>query len=201
MKKDMTPYEILYNKAPELMRLRVPFCKVWFHVETNNKLAQRAQEGTFVGYTKSQSQFMVLNKSGHKIKVTNPIFMEEEPGWLLTQPGEQDFATDNMFKCLFVNAEVVRDKGILGGIQRDMEDIGGLPEPANQSTGIRDHMTPAPNAENLNSNSNLRQPSLSPSPSSSPTFVSNSNSYSFPNSPTNEERISLSAEPAAPPIC
>jgi hypothetical protein len=52
------------------------------HVETDDKLEPRAEEGTFVGYIKSANQFWMMDKQDREIKVTNPIFIEDEPGWL-----------------------------------------------------------------------------------------------------------------------
>jgi hypothetical protein len=98
-----TPYELLNSEDlnPLLLKLRVPFCKVWFHVETKDKLDPRAKEGIFVGYTKSSSQFLILDKKRYKQKVTNPIFIEDEPGWLSGLPGNRDLGTENLFRRAF----------------------------------------------------------------------------------------------------
>lgn len=59
--EDKLPYEAFNGEAWDLSSLRVPFCKVWFHVETDDKLDSRAHEGTLVGYTKSRNHYIVLD--------------------------------------------------------------------------------------------------------------------------------------------
>ena len=86
-----TPFASLYGVSPDLSKLRVPFCKVWYHTESNDKLDPRASEGIFVGYTKSANQYLVLTRQGREIKVTNPIFLEDTPGFLADEPGERTF--------------------------------------------------------------------------------------------------------------
>ncbi|EED18964.1 gag/polymerase/env polyprotein, putative [Talaromyces stipitatus ATCC 10500] len=48
-----SPYEALFGEEWKLSKFRVPFCKVWFHIETDDKLEPRAEEGALVGFTKS----------------------------------------------------------------------------------------------------------------------------------------------------
>ena len=43
-----SPYERLHKKEWDISRFRVPFCKVRYQVETDDKLDPRAHEGTFV---------------------------------------------------------------------------------------------------------------------------------------------------------
>ncbi|KAF7174279.1 hypothetical protein CNMCM6106_008468 [Aspergillus hiratsukae] len=120
LKKDVkSPYEALYGKQYDLTTLRVPFCKVWFHVETDDKLDPRAREGVFIGYTKSSSQYLILDKKGRVRKVTNPIFMEDQPGFIAREAGERDLANDDAFKRL-----------IYVGDRMQEGENGARPEPA-----------------------------------------------------------------------
>ena len=43
------------------------------------------QEGAFVGYTASTSQYIVLTRDLRLIKVTNPIFCDDTPGFIAEQ--------------------------------------------------------------------------------------------------------------------
>ncbi|EEA19268.1 hypothetical protein PMAA_015260 [Talaromyces marneffei ATCC 18224] len=84
-----SPYEALFGEEWKLSKFRVPFCKVWFHIKTDDKLEPRAKEGTLVGFTKSSSQYVILDRQDREHKVTNPIFMEDEYGFLSKESGER----------------------------------------------------------------------------------------------------------------
>lgn len=108
-KKWKSPYEMIYKRKYNLGKLKVPFCKVWFHTETKDKLDPRSQEGVFVGYTKSSSQYLVLDKEGRIRKVTNPIFLEDQRGFISDEAGEREFTNDDAYNnlikkcCMFSN--------------------------------------------------------------------------------------------------
>ncbi|EED11496.1 hypothetical protein TSTA_007860 [Talaromyces stipitatus ATCC 10500] len=112
-KKWKSAYEMLYKKKFDIAKLRVPFCKVWFHTETKDKLDPRAHEGVFVGYTKSSSQYLVLDRQGRVRKVTNPIFLEDERGFISYETGEREFTHDEVYNrlrercCMFDNISAI----------------------------------------------------------------------------------------------
>jgi hypothetical protein len=171
-----TPYELLNSEDlnPLLLKLRVPFCKVWFHVKTKDKLDPRAKEGIFVGYTKSSSQFLILDKKGRERKVTNPIFMENEPGWLSGLPGDRDLGTEGSFKRAF-GADIKQPAVVIlgGGIQHEIRSRNnpiGLNEPSPNldapTPGSTPDTTTTPPADSTDS-----APSPSPQLSAPPTPV------------------------------
>jgi transposase InsO family protein len=99
-KKRKSAYEMISKKKYNLAKLKVPFCKVWFHIETKDKLDPRAQEGVFVGYTKSSSQYLVLDRQRRVRKVTNPNFLEDERGFISDEAGDREFANDEAYNSL-----------------------------------------------------------------------------------------------------
>jgi len=111
-----SPYEAIYGRSYDLAKLRVPFCKVWFHVKTDDKLDPRAEEGVFVGYTKSSCQYVILDRQGRERKVTNPIFMEDEPGFISREAGERDLA--DIFNCL-LNGNNIHNHASTGAGEND----------------------------------------------------------------------------------
>ncbi|EED15089.1 conserved hypothetical protein [Talaromyces stipitatus ATCC 10500] len=104
--KRKSAYEMIYKKKYNLAKLKVPFCKVWFHIETKDKLDPRAQEGVFVGYTKSSSQYLVLDRQGRVRKVTNPIFLEDQRGFISDEAGDREFTNDEAYNSLIENPSV-----------------------------------------------------------------------------------------------
>jgi hypothetical protein len=81
---------------------------VWFHIKTNDKLDPQAQEGTFIGYMKSRSQYLVLDQQRHECKVMSLVFLEGERGHISKKAGECNLATDDTFEnALFDRNEAI----------------------------------------------------------------------------------------------
>lgn len=86
--KDITRFELWTGERPRLEHMRRWGCKVLYHERHGDKLASRALAGTFVGYTKSNSQYYVMTVDGRLWKVTNPVFLENKNGHLSTSGSE-----------------------------------------------------------------------------------------------------------------
>jgi hypothetical protein len=146
-----SPYEALYGRSYDLSKFRVPFCKVWFHVETQDKLDPRAKDGTFVAYTKSSNQYIILDKRGKEHKVTNPIFIEDTAGHLQRQEGERDLFADKAFQQLFYKASnKTNDKTSPAEIEVEYSEVSN----PNTSTSIGPlHTVPVGGLGNLETES------------------------------------------------
>lgn len=81
---DKTPFELWHGTKPNLRLMKRWGCKVLYHDRSDNKLATRASVGTFVKYTKSDSQYFVMTTDGKLKKVTRPVFFETQNGPLST---------------------------------------------------------------------------------------------------------------------
>ena len=75
---------------------------MWFHVETDDKLDPQAQEGIFVGYIKSRSQYLVLDQQEYKYKVISLVFLEGERGYI-SQAKNCNLTTNNIFQNTLFN--------------------------------------------------------------------------------------------------
>ena len=53
-----------------------------------------------MAYTKSPDQYIILDRQGKEHKVTNPIFLENEPGFIATEEGDRDFDNDREYQQL-----------------------------------------------------------------------------------------------------
>lgn len=131
-----TPFELWTGHAPDISKLRVPFCKVWFHIKTDDKLEPRAIEGVFVGYDSSKNHYSVMALRDRKIyRVTNPIFLENRRGFLSAEPGERDLETEPAFQLAYGNVPRMTTGGI-----RDIEpkDHGGFDKQIKIDNGRND---------------------------------------------------------------
>ena len=105
-----TPFELWFGYPVDVSKFRVPFCKVWFHIEQSGKMEPRAMEGTFIGYLSSKNQYSVLGLKDRRVhRVTNPIFFEDQPGFLSKKTGETDFATEPIFQRAYGPPDVLSD--------------------------------------------------------------------------------------------
>ena len=53
-----------------------------------------------MAYTKSPDQCIILDRQGKEHKVTNPMFLENEPGFIATEKGDRDFDNDHEYQQL-----------------------------------------------------------------------------------------------------
>jgi hypothetical protein len=84
-----TPYELWAGHAADTSRLRVPFCRVWFHRREKDKLEPQVIKEVFMRYDTSRKLYRVMAKKNRKIYyITNPIFLENKRGFVSREPGE-----------------------------------------------------------------------------------------------------------------
>jgi transposase InsO family protein len=131
-KTGKTPFELWMGHEPNISKLRTPFCKVWFHTRTTDKLEPRAIEGTFIGYDSSQNHYYVMALKDRKIhRVTNPIFLEDVKGFISNESGERDLYTDPSY-------QVAYDQG-----HRDERDSEGQSDTRNSGITLENPIYPS----------------------------------------------------------
>ena len=95
-----TPYEVRFNKKPDLSRLRPFGCKayVYDHSPKRKKLSPQAFEGVFVGYADSQKayQIYILEKRTVICSVHVPFDMNTNMGNRFRAEGEIQFQYNSL---------------------------------------------------------------------------------------------------------
>src|SRR5690349_11721448 len=91
------------DNSPDLSKLHVTFCKVWFHIEQDDKLEPQAIEGVFVGYdVHSKNHYSILVYRDQKVYcVTNLIFLEDQHRFISKETGPRDLAEDSDFQNVY----------------------------------------------------------------------------------------------------
>jgi hypothetical protein len=80
---DKTPWEVYYDRTPDMSHLRVFGCKAFVLVPKcqRQKLDPKSQEGVFVGYDgQSKAYRVVLNDTGKVVVSRDVVFDESLPG-------------------------------------------------------------------------------------------------------------------------
>jgi hypothetical protein len=193
-----TPYQLWHRKPAELNKLRVPFCKIWFHIETDDKLEPRAVEEAFVGYCKSTSQYKILSKEDRKIyTVTNPIFMENQRCFLADKAGERDLATSEAFTKVFQpimprenSGEISVLTGLAGSIlntessemRNQLEESSSTPKPRSSTPEpVRQPVPPQQPQQAITAgHNNQNSPYSTPEPPEPPATTRKSGRVRFP---------------------
>ena len=94
--KAITPEEAWFKRKPDIKHMRVWGCKCFVHIPDAKRLSKlhpRAEEGIFVGYTKTSSQYRVYLKESKHVKIFDAKcvkFREDVPGGS-TIKGDPDF--------------------------------------------------------------------------------------------------------------
>jgi transposase InsO family protein len=188
-----TPFEIWMGHPPDLSKFRIPFCRVWFHRKTSDKMDPRAIEGVFIGYQSSKNHYMVMAKDRKIYRVTNPIFLENKRGFISKEPGVRDIRDEPAFQRIFEETTVPtaigdgigtvsNEVGVSGGAgsatREDVDisvEVGGSEpiegddsqsfELTNQSAGMN---SPPNNVESPGSQRTVQRDSTSRSPQPDP---------------------------------
>lgn len=91
-----TRYELWFGSPPNLQHLKRWGSKVLYNEKDNDKMVERAKTETFIGYTKSESQYFVW--TGERVrKVTSPLFVENLNGPLSKSVAGRN-AQEDLFK-------------------------------------------------------------------------------------------------------
>ena len=80
-----SPYQMLYNKLPDLGHLRAFGCKSYLHLDKSkreDKLSEHATIGTLIGYNNTTKQYRILlnHKTGEVYESRDVTFDERVPG-------------------------------------------------------------------------------------------------------------------------
>ena len=78
---NITPYECLFKKKPDLSNLRVFGCVTYTHIPNNQrkKLDEKSRKSIFVGYPEGVKGFKMYDLTSHKfIRSRDVIFREKE---------------------------------------------------------------------------------------------------------------------------
>jgi hypothetical protein len=112
-----SPFELWFGHPPDISKFRTPFCRVWFHKKTNDKMEARAVEGVFMGYESSKNHYNIMAVKNRKIyRVTNPIFLENKRGFITREPGSRDIGTEAAYwKAYGGNITLPSELGSGGG--------------------------------------------------------------------------------------
>lgn len=94
--KPTSPEEIWTGKKPQIHHMRVWGCKCYVHIPDNKRLSKlhpRAEEGLFMGYTNTKSQYKVYIKSSKRVSVFDAKcvkFRERIPGGSIIESNSED---------------------------------------------------------------------------------------------------------------
>ena len=101
-----TPYEVLYNKKPNLNYLRVFGCKVIAHIEKHkrSKFEPKGKVYRFIGYSSSSKGYRLLDPSDSKVIVRRDVkFLEDDFNFKLENSEEKsnysEKKSDSSEKC------------------------------------------------------------------------------------------------------
>ena len=77
--RNETPFELWFKKKPDLAHMRSWGCESWYKVLTyQQKLDPRARKGFFVGYTGTQSIFLIWDPEKKKVIEARDVVFNEE---------------------------------------------------------------------------------------------------------------------------
>ncbi|PWA93616.1 hypothetical protein CTI12_AA069020 [Artemisia annua] len=75
--QNKSPFEILYNKPPNLTNLKVIGCRAYLHHNTTYKFDQRAIPRVLVGYPNHQKGYILYDPTTHKSTTSRHVTFDE----------------------------------------------------------------------------------------------------------------------------
>lgn len=77
--KNKTQYELLYNKKPSVLHLRIISCLCFAKdVQKSDKLKSRARTAILMGYTETQKGYLLYDLTSHVFFVNRDVFFRED---------------------------------------------------------------------------------------------------------------------------
>ena len=82
LKEAMTPYEMWYERKPDISHLKVFGCVAYAHIPDSErrKLDKKAEKLRFVGYCKNSKGYRLLDEKTHKILKRRDVTSNFDPG-------------------------------------------------------------------------------------------------------------------------
>lgn len=80
---DITPFEVWYDKRPDVNHFRVFSFLGYVHIprEHRQKLKPKSEPCIFIGYCEANKEYKLYNPKNHKVVISRDIIFDEGKAW------------------------------------------------------------------------------------------------------------------------